>query len=343
MDLINKMKNITISDDESIDMIDDDFGNKLSNVIDDVGQILKSLNELKLDHMNHKSKFQLKDGGELMDDRQFIGDQVVCRDLFNFKLNTIHNNIKDLGGILKYDVDLDYNYNSSKQTFFKCFGNKYTRKEILVLVCLILDIAKEYNGFAFGGIVRDYIIPYIYFAKDRSKLDFKDVDIWFSKEEDAKNFIKSLSNKDTYLYIEEATKHGFCDIQKNEEYHKVFKRYQYMLILNGSNRFVIDIIVSEFLPVNDVAMNLLLFKPKSDKYTEMNEDWFEVGKNSKNPYTFTVKNLILSCGLKKSIIISDYYMILCNNRISTTLNYEICKSRIDSFIERGFTFQNYKN
>lgn len=315
----NNIENIKIEN----NINNDDFESRLSNITENLGKILKSLNDLRVEWKSNK-------------DFKYFDEQFILNDLTD-KLDEINDMDR------KYDMGIGHSYGShTHNTFFKYCDNKYTRQQILSLIFFILNIAKQYNGFAFGGIVRDYIIPYMFFTKDHDELDFKDCDVWFSKKKDAETFIRYLSNTKASLYIKSATNIGYKKIEKENKYPHVFERYQYVVNINGNHMFIMDIIVSEFLPVNDAAMNLLLFKPKSDKYLEMDESWFEVGKNHEEvKYFFTVKNLIISCGLKKTILLNEYLQTVKTK--NSNIMRDKCKSRIDTFIKRGFAFQNYQN
>ena len=54
--------------------------------------------------------------------------------------------------------------------------------------CLI--IAGGYYGSVFGGYVRDVIVPRSYNPK--CNVEFKDVDLWFTNQKDADNFVEAM-------------------------------------------------------------------------------------------------------------------------------------------------------
>lgn len=117
--------------------------------------------------------------------------------------------------------------------------------------CLV--IANKYDGVAFGGYVRDVILP-------RSEIPncpvaFKDVDLWFKTRCSANRFVNHIRVK--YDFIEksehnaEAGKNGYTFGRTH--YHLTHKREPSLKIA------WFDIVVSEVFPVNDFDVNCLVY------------------------------------------------------------------------------------
>jgi hypothetical protein len=291
--------------------------NRLSDITNQIERILNDLNYLKLELAEQQKEPIIQ-----------FNQRIELSELLS-KVDCLDNMER------RYDMDLNLDYGSSVyNTFFKVFGNKYSRKDILAVLLFILNIASDYRGYAFGGIVRDFLVPRLYATNNDTKLDFKDVDLSFGSSDDANNFINYLSNPNSSLVLRKAETVGYTKIDEHRIYKNVFERYQYVVVFNGQDLFILDIIVSEYFPVNDMSVNLLMFTPKSDDYSKIDETWFDVGRNNIDSYNYSVKSLIISCCAKISTLLSEFK----SNKDTNSMNGH----RISNFHKRGYKFSNFK-
>lgn len=114
-----------------------------------------------------------------------------------------------------------------------------------------LYVAGKYGGKVFGGFIRDVIVPRL---KDPScKVNFKDVDLWFTSQSDADSFITEM--KLMYVgrsYFGEHIK----TFRPNPQLYS-FDRTQYHLYMYGTCIAWFDIIISKSFPVDDFDVNFL--------------------------------------------------------------------------------------
>lgn len=98
-----------------------------------------------------------------------------------------------------------------------------------------------------------------------TKVVFNDVDIWFTKQEDANIFIKdvtfflSLLNNDYKFFKKNNSSFEAGTV------HYTFGREQYHLYLNNQFISFVDIVVSETIPVDDFDVNRLTTLYNNDK------------------------------------------------------------------------------
>jgi len=109
---------------------------------------------------------------------------------------------------------------------------------------LISHLANEYDGYFFGGIVRDFFV---------SGTDAKDIDIWFQKETNADLFIEILRSETNIEILRNNI------ISSNiPEYD--FLRKQFIITMPDNCEFILDLIISQSYPVNDFFNNELIYK-----------------------------------------------------------------------------------
>jgi hypothetical protein len=116
-----------------------------------------------------------------------------------------------------------------------------------------LKVASKYNGYVFGGYVRDVLVPTELKGKQNT-YNFKDVDIWFSNQTDADAFVAEMGVKFVSTFI---------NVDASEIYD--FNRKQYHLTMYDICLAWIDVVVSDKYPVNDFNVNMLAYKYESDK------------------------------------------------------------------------------
>jgi hypothetical protein len=169
-----------------------------------------------------------------------------------------------------------FNHNESREQYH----SQYDRNQIFKMVKTILKFVRSCNGYPFGGVVRDLLVPYYRFKQDLKSLDFKDIDLWFTNEKDAQNFIQlfsdSLQGKKQHLIPSDMETYHSTDKTKYSCYPG-FKRDLYLLKdhVSLNNVLYIDIIISKTLPVNDMSVNLLTMVDKDD---------FQLGRDSDDQY-----------------------------------------------------------
>jgi len=110
-----------------------------------------------------------------------------------------------------------------------------------------LKIASKHEGRIFGGFVRDVIVPIT--EGNYFDLSFKDVDLWFTSQNKADDFVKEMGDKFLLTTLGESQKelYRFC-------------RTQYHLVCYGFILALFDIIISETIPVNDFDVNMLTYQ-----------------------------------------------------------------------------------
>lgn len=191
----------------------------------------------------------------------------------NSRLPKIEENLKYLIDTLKTSTSKQRNdnqlkpstskhHNDGKIKEFKPYWNSLQDEvifnETLDRVNRCLEVAGKYGGRVFGGFVRNILIPktfnqYIY--------GYKDVDIWFQTNDAAEAFVVEMGVK--LIKLDENPNH-------KSDISYPFTRQQY--ILKGTRDFIcmddnvvdgiiIDVIVSENLPVNDFNVNQLTYSP----------------------------------------------------------------------------------
>lgn len=115
-----------------------------------------------------------------------------------------------------------------------------------------LRTAGKYNGKVFGGFVRDVVVPRL--ANSSCDVKFKDVDVWFSTQTDADNFVKEMGSS----FVEGPFAfNAVAPVTPGVNYP--FTRKQYHLYQHGTCVGWIDVIVSSTIPVNDFNVNRLTY------------------------------------------------------------------------------------
>lgn len=160
------------------------------------------------------------------------------------------------------------------------------------------------GGYVYGGFIRDFLVFVTIYGISPNHPNFKDIDIWFSNEADATKFVSLLQDLPPAKMVADSGATDFCS-----EYGcgQPFTRTKYHFWYSHVSLFLIDIIVAEQIPVNDFAVNLLMFKAESQNMAEINEQWFHVGNNFDGEWVhYSVNNLICSIGQKKTDVLKTY-------------------------------------
>lgn len=111
-----------------------------------------------------------------------------------------------------------------------------------------IECAIGYGGRVFGGFVRDVIYP-LSVGKSLSELKFKDIDIWFTNEIHAENFVEDVGSDLLPNNM----------VVSNDSKVYKFGRQQYNLYSNGTCIAWIDVVVSSTVPVDDFDVNKLCY------------------------------------------------------------------------------------
>lgn len=220
-----------------------------------------------------------------------------------------------------------------------------SRSDVLYFLIHFLELASQYNGYAYGGINRDFLIPHLIFNANLEHLNFKDVDIWFKTEGNMLDFIHSFNKQDSPIKL---TLLRMDDVRKGSNKNTIdkplydcFTRDQYAVQFDGIGLFIVDLVVSDKLPVNDFAVNLLLFKPKKEKLSSIDYSWFEVGHDTNNEYVqFSVKELIHSIDSKTTTILSKYFKFITDQGNDEKVK-RIVDDRVSRMIGWGWNFDNF--
>lgn len=118
------------------------------------------------------------------------------------------------------------------------------RHQIYYHTELLIKSAAQNNGVAFGGYVRDIVVPLKYLNKTLYRCDFKNLDLWFTSQDDVDKFVKECNL---------TVNIGFGDS------HYPIKKKSYFTEYNNGKGILVDIVVSDFYPVCDFSVNLLSY------------------------------------------------------------------------------------
>lgn len=193
----------------------------------------------------------------------------------------------------------------------------------LTKIYRVIEIAFRHNGRVFGGFLRDVMVPRL--SDTTCRVSFKDVDLWFTSEQDAERFINEMN--DEFIHKSE------YDLELENETKYPFKKKQYHYIFQGKCVAWFDVIVSESFPVNDLNVNMLSFG-RSDN---INYIYYAFG----NKYSFkshsneTISELIQFIENKEAVILEPYQKILMSKQYSSGQR-AYCRRLEGRFLERGW-------
>jgi hypothetical protein len=182
----------------------------------------------------------------------------------------------------------------------------------------VLTVAGKHNGRVFGGFVRDVIVPRL--TNPECEVHFNDVDIWFTKQEEADAFIKDVnvfleSMENTKLYSSEHR------VIKPGTLHYTFGRTQYHLYKGEKFVSFIDVVVSDVIPVDDFDVNCLTFH-----YTDGEKIPKSFSENSAIMLIFNINN-------KQVTMLPSYVKKL----ISGELSDMVFEKRVtNNFLKKGW-------
>lgn len=191
----------------------------------------------------------------------------------------------------------------------------------------MIAVAGKCGGRVFGGYVRDVVVPRL--INPNCEVSFNDVDIWFTKQEEADDFIK-----DMLLFSQLHENLAFVSKSngsiKPGHMHYKFGRTQYYLYKN--NKFVsfVDIIVSETIPVDDFNVNCLTYQ------------YLNGEKIPKSFCEESVERLITLICNKEAVMFKEYAVRVVRREIFPAPNLFVRRMN-KSYLKRGWTIYCFNN
>lgn len=159
----------------------------------------------------------------------------------------------------------------------------------LLPVYQIVGLANQFNGYAFGGFVRDVVLN-----KDVENPKFNDLDLWFKRVDQSRLFLNEIR---AFNYVlEEAPTTGLYDLGNGISHQK------YFVYCKGQKICVIDVVLSAKLPVNDFQINQILYDYK-DSQLILFGDQYDL--NLRLAYALTGKIIIMLPTYAKIILNCD--------------------------------------
>lgn len=126
----------------------------------------------------------------------------------------------------------------------------------------MLMVAGKYNGRVFGGFVRDVIILLL---NSTCCVTFKDVDIWFRTEQDAKSFVDEMGENLTDFNDSTNPSNNNSELYEFTRWFAVLKQGSLALTY-------VDIIIDEKFPVDDFDVNCISVKYFKNVYDNADYD-----------------------------------------------------------------------
>lgn len=198
---------------------------------------------------------------------------------------------------------------------FKSLNAKYRYEaiEIFEETEKLVMCGKKCGGVVFGGYVRDIIIPLNKLKVPLKSLDFKDMDFWFTSEENAEQFVKEAGLK------VQKTLYGLSGQENYDDGKYPIKRKQYISKYKGMNFVIIDVVVCNFYPVCDFSVNLLTWdgaKVKVNAPYDVEDVMRQINQGNFDPEL---------CGARKVVKESYYSLEDIIDHISGLKPIDICK------------------
>jgi hypothetical protein len=170
----------------------------------------------------------------------------------------------------------------------------------------ILILAGEFDGSVFGGFVRDVIIPKS--VNSEVAVTWKDVDLWFKNKPSTIEFVQRLSKMyqlecSHTKHISESVTDYILSLSEETDDTYPFARCQINVIspISKKQLFVIDLIISDMLIVDDFYVNTLAYTFTGGERTTM---FSEVCTNVCPEYT--EKELIEQITEKRIVMMPSY-------------------------------------
>lgn len=206
----------------------------------------------------------------------------------------------------------------------------YTRDEMYTRTQQLVQSALECGGSPFGGYVRDVLIPVIKLGIPLSKVDFKDIDFWFTCKEDASCFIEKAG-----LYCSETLRQTGDD--RADEGRYPIKRISLMSSYKDQDFVLVDIVIANFFPVCDFSVNLLTWDGNNFKVNSpyQVEDALQQIKNGGFDPEYS--------GVRKVVKEKYYSLEDIIEQIVGNKPVEVCKSYADLASGKIFSGSDYVN
>ena len=203
----------------------------------------------------------------------------------------------------------------------------------LKMIFYFLALCQKFQGYTYGGFVRDVLVPMTWRNFWSNEIEFKDVDIWFSNTQDYENFLNFVG-KLPYLQLTKNEISSYDGVKVKE--YPMEHRCQYILSYNGLGKVaLVDLVVSKQLPVNDFNVNLLVFKPRGLDYGQIHESWFKVEDNAEgDAYQYSVEKLMEYTVNKSTILLTGYKRFLTKD--TTPVMQSITLGRISRMKQWGW-------
>lgn len=185
-----------------------------------------------------------------------------------------------------------------------------TVNQTLKAIFNMLILASDFGGHAYGGFVRDILVPRFLENKKESSLEFKDVDIWFHDQNQLFCFLNMVNESGPYRL--EENDDVTSDIQNGCYPSSLTYGQQYVLYFCKIKVAYVDLVASQHLPVNDFDVNLLLFIPQEVDLANnlslgLSDSWFQVGSNLDGDSTkYSVRCICEHINLEQAYLLSGY-------------------------------------
>ena len=228
---------------------------------------------------------------------------------------------------------------SPKKRYHSTYGfhfSSQTPDRTLKIIFNLLILAANHGGYAYGGFVRDVLVPR--FINNENSIEFKDVDIWFRSVNHIKTFVRQF-NQGAYS-LRKNTLDFYGNDKCDKKSYGVDYRQQYILYFCDMEVAYIDLVASKFLPVNDFAINLLTFIPQEEDFTNITDNWFIIAQNNDcDSHHYSVDILLESISFLHTDILSGYFKTM-NDSFSQNHMKRISDMRISRLKEWGWTLNN---
>ena len=206
-----------------------------------------------------------------------------------------------------------------------------------ILFNLLGHIAK-YNGYVYGGFVRDFLVPGLVYGENLSSLDFKDIDIWFSDQSQADNFIQSFNQQNSAKLIDNKSRANQKPVEEYGCGHP-FTRHKFYFSFDKIPLFMVDVVVAKQLPVNDFSVNLLIFKAKNLDFHNLSLSWFSVGEDYDGQYCHYSPLILMMMIKNRQTDLLPGYQLPSSLSVDSNFKY-VVGFRCKRMIGWGWTFGN---
>jgi hypothetical protein len=149
--------------------------------------------------------------------------------------------------------------------------------QILGYVLRLLKGAADHHGYAFGGVVRDFIVPALIHNRPLSELEFSDVDVWFTNDTEATQFIKTYcGNAVSLSHLVGQMVAGL----KKLPFASRIAQFLYACPAGRTALFVVNVYVASEPPTSGLAIDRLVYDGPSEAYPDLEcgPGWFSLNE-----------------------------------------------------------------